>query len=294
MATTTTSAAVLTPEQTLRVLVRPLEAKAKFLACGPTIYDTHGPIKLPKLGGPVTTIGTTAEGAQIPSRDATFGSVSLLPSTLDSFKVWTSLTNEVIRQSVISISTAVQQRLVTDVANEIDSAFFSGSGDGVDTIRGLFAYSGVQTVDLANTAITYDHLIDAEEKALTGDVDTTRLRWLFDVSTYIKLRKVKTATSGSNQYLLQPDVTRPGQYTIFGYPVTVTNKIPQIVGSPNKRRGALVDFSQIAVARDLAPTVTLHPDTEARNDQTGLRVVARYDAAPLNAAAVIVLNNILL
>lgn len=55
---------------------------------------------------------------------------------------------------------------------------------------------------------------------------------------------------------------------------------------------ALVDFSQIAVARDLAPSVRILVETFGAYDQQAIRVVARYDAAPLNAQAVVVLSGI--
>jgi len=53
-----------------------------------------------------------------------------------------------------------------------------------------------------------------------------------------------------------------------------------------------VDFSQIAVARDLAPSVTVLDQTFGDYDQQAIRVVARYDAAPLNAQAVVALSGI--
>jgi HK97 family phage major capsid protein len=54
----------------------------------------------------------------------------------------------------------------------------------------------------------------------------------------------------------------------------------------------LADFSQLAVARDLAPSVKLLDQTYADFDQQAIRVVARYDAAPLNPQAVVVLRGV--
>ena len=62
--------------------------------------------------------------------------------------------------------------------------------------------------------------------------------------------------------------------------------------APPTGRAALVDFSQIAVARDLAPSVTVLDQTFGDYDQQAIRVVARYDAAPLNAQAVVALSGI--
>ena len=54
----------------------------------------------------------------------------------------------------------------------------------------------------------------------------------------------------------------------------------------------LVDFAQVAVARDLAPTVKILDQTFGDYDQMAIRVVARYDAKPLNAEAVVKLTGI--
>ena len=55
---------------------------------------------------------------------------------------------------------------------------------------------------------------------------------------------------------------------------------------------ALVRFSQIVVARDLAPSVKILDQTFGDYDQQAIRVVARYDAKPLNDDAVIKLTGI--
>ena len=55
----------------------------------------------------------------------------------------------------------------------------------------------------------------------------------------------------------------------------------------------LADFSPIAVARDLAPlSVKILDQTFGAYDQMAIRVVARYDAAPLNPEAVVVLRGV--
>ncbi len=53
-----------------------------------------------------------------------------------------------------------------------------------------------------------------------------------------------------------------------------------------------MDFSQIAVARDLAPSVKILDQTFGDFDQQAIRVVARYDAAPMNAQAIVTLTGI--
>ncbi len=52
MAVSTATAPELTAVQVQRILVQPLEAASAFLASGPRIFDSAGPVRIPKLGGP--------------------------------------------------------------------------------------------------------------------------------------------------------------------------------------------------------------------------------------------------
>jgi len=288
MAVSTTTAPELTAEQVQRILVQPLEAASVFLASGPRIFDSAGPVRIPKLGGPVTDPGWTGENELIPERDVDFDEVTLLPSTMKSVKVLTRFSNELARQSVVALDEALRARLVADVAAKIDTQFLSASGDGTTTPKGLFAWTGTQTLAVGG-ALTLDHLHDAEGLVLSANVDPSRVRWFMTSREFVALRKVKD-TSG--RYLIQPDPTEAGAYRLLGHGVTVTNRIPDATGTPNTGRAALVDMSQVAVARDQAPSVKVLDQTFGDYDQQALRVTARYDAAPLNPTAVVKLTGI--
>lgn len=288
MAASTATAPELTREQVAAVLVRPLADRSVFLAAGPRIFDTSGVLRIPKLGGPITDPGWTGENEQIPERDAAFDEVKLLPDTMKSVKVITRYSNELARQSVIALDAALRDRLVTDVANKVDSQLLSASGDGVSTPRGLFAYQGIQTLAV-NGALTLDHLLTAWGMALSANVDMGRLRWVLTPADFVALRAIKD-TAG--KYILNADPTADAVFRLFGAPVTVTARIPDTTGGTPTGRAALVDFSQIAVARDLAPSVKVLTERYADYDQQAIRVVTRYDAAPLNPQAVIALTGI--
>lgn len=278
----------LTAEQVSTVLTMPLEAASAFLAAGPRIFETAGPLRLPKAPAPVADPGWTGESEPIPERDPDFSEVRLLPSTMKSVKVITRYSNELARQSVVSLDAALKNRLVSDVAAKLDTQFFSASGDGVTTPRGIFAYTGTQSVNVAG-AITLDALLDAWGKALTANVSMGNLKWIMQPREFVKLRKLK---DGQQRYQMQPDPTQDGVFRLFGAPVTVTGRVPDTTTATPTARVGLVDFSQIAVARDLAPSVKVLTERYADLDQQALRVVARYDAAPLNPEAVVVLNGI--
>ena len=87
MAVSTATAPELTAEQVQRILVQPLQQASAFLAAGPRLFDSAGPLRIPKLGGPVTDPGWTGENELIPERDVDFDEITLLPSTMKSVKV---------------------------------------------------------------------------------------------------------------------------------------------------------------------------------------------------------------
>lgn len=288
MTASTQTAPELTREQVQAILVKPLEDKSVFLASGPRVFDTDGsPVRIPKMGA-ATVPDWIGENELITEKDVDFDEVTLLPSTMKSVKVITRYSNELARQSVVALDSALRERLVTDVANKIDTQLMSASGDGITTPKGLFAYSGVQTVAVGG-ALTLDHLLDAWGKALSANVNMSSLRWIMTPREFTALRKVK---DGQNRYQLQPDPTQDGVFRLFGAPVTVTARVPDTTGATPTGRAALVDFSQIAVARDMAPSVKVLTERYADYDQQAIRVVARYDAAPLNPQAVVTLTGI--
>ncbi len=289
----TTNAQELTAEQVASVLVRPLEAASVFLAAGPRVIDTAGPLRLPKLGA-ATDPAWHGQNEQITEVDPDFDEVTLLPSTMKSVKTLTRYSNELARQSVIALDAALKERLVADVAAKLDRQFFGASGDGVTQPRGLFVYAG-QTLPVSG-ALALDDLLDAQAMALAANVNTSAVKWVMTSREFIGLRKLKDL---QDRYQLQPDPTQPGSFTLFGIPVVVSNRVPDSAGVDtipgnvdDTARVGLVDFSQIVVARDLSPSVKILDQTFGDFDQQAIRVVARYDAAPLNDDAVIALTGI--
>lgn len=280
MAASTSTSAELTTEQVQSILVEPLETASVFLASGPRIFDTDGStVRVPKL----SSMGAPSwhgENEQITEVDADFGEVVLLPSTMKSVKSLTRFSNELARQSVVSLDSALQARMVKDVAAKLDAAFIAGSDTTGATPLGLVNYAGVQTIDAAPTGL--DAIIDAWGALVGVGANTAASRWLMNPADFVALRKIKTGT-GANGYVLTPDPTADGVFRLFGAPVSVSTHVP--AGT-----AALADFSQIAVARDSAPSVKILDQTYGDFDQMAIRVTARFDAAPLNAEAVVIVK----
>lgn len=291
MPASTATAPELTAEQVQAILVQPLMAASVFLAAGPRIFDTNGfPVRIPKLNT-MTPPSWHGENELINEVEADFGEVTLLPSTMKSVKSLTRFSNELARQSVIALDAALRDRMVRDVADKLDTAFIAGSGGAPagSEPKGLLNYVGTQQITAIGT-LALDDLHDAEGLALAANVDPSRLRWFMRSGTFVGLRKLKDL---NDRYLIQPDPTEAGAYRLLGHGVTVTNRIPiDTVPTPDTTAVVLADFSTIAVARDLAPSVKVLDQTYGDFDQMAIRVVARYDAAPLLPEAIVVLRGV--
>lgn len=280
MALNSVNADVLVPEVVANILIAPLEAASAFLAAGPRIIDTAGPVKVPTMARP-TTPAWHGQGELITEVDPNFGELSLLPSTMKAVKTLTRFSNELARQSTVNLDQALQARLVADVAAAMDAQLFSATGDGITLPRGIFAYDGVNTVNVAG-ALSLDDLIDAQGTLLGENVNLAATKWVVRPETFTALRKLKD-TSGT--YIVQPDVTQGAGFQLLGAPVIVTSRAPA-------GNAALVDFSQVIVARDVAPEVKVLDQTFGDYDQQAIRVVYRMDAAPANPEAIVTLTGI--
>lgn len=290
MAASTTANSELTQEQVSTTLIQPLEQASIFLAAGPRIFDTAGgnTLRIPTMptlvdpdDGEPFVHTWTGENGLIPEADIATDELVLLPSTMKSIKTITRYSNELARQSVVALDAAIQARMVADVAGAVDARLFSASGDGVTEPQGLFAWTGTQSITSVGE-LTLDALLTAQGLALAANVSLDNLRVFVRPEDYMQLRKLK---DGNDRYLLQPDATAAGGYSALGMPIGVSGRIP--VGS-----AAVADVSQIAVARDVMPSVKVLTERYADYDQQAIRVVSRFDAAPMQPAAVVKLTGI--
>lgn len=282
MALGTNNAPELTREQVATMLIQPLEQQSVFLAAGPRIFDTDGNVvRVPMAPeSQADELEWVGENELIPETEQEFDELRLLPSGMKSVKTITRFSNELARQSIVNLEGAIRQRLVADVAAKVDTHLLSDEGDGVTTPRGLFAYEGVQELDAGE--FDTDVLLDAYGLALGANVDPAALTLFIRPDDYMAIRKLK---DNDGRYLLQPDVSTGAiMVPMLGATARVSSRIPA-------GRAALVDMSQIAVARDVAPSVKLLTERYADYDQQALRVVTRLDAAPMNPAAVIAITH---
>lgn len=276
MVNNSTTQSNLIKDQVSTMLVKPLEAASVMLASGATIFNSSAPLRIPRLDSS-GTVGFVGEGEQIPDT-YTMGrsEILLMPTERKSLKAITRVTNELVRMASAGVTQTLQQRLVEDVRTKLDDALLNGTGAD-NTITGLFNQPGTQkgVLDLADT----DSLLDALAMAAASEV--TPNRWMFNGADFFTLRKVK---DNDGHYILQSDITADARYTLFGIPVTVSNKVPA-------GKGALLNTKEVAIVRDIDPQITILSEKYADTDETGIRVVTRYDLGLLRPEGVIILED---
>lgn len=275
MANDTTSANTLIQDQVSNMLIQPLEAKSVVLAAGPTVFNSSEPLRIPTItaGFDPAWVG---ENGLIPEDEAAFGEIQLMPTERKSIKVITRVSNELIRQASVGVSSVLQQRLVADVATKLDTALLTG--DGLDnTVTGLINQAAITKT--AHDVVDPDSYLDALALAASKEVTPNRL--IVNGGDFFSLRKIKDA---DGRYLIQETLQEDVKYSLFGIPVTVTNKIPA-------GKAVLADMSQVAVVRDIDPQVKILTERYAEYDQVGIRVTTRYDLGLLNAEGVILMDT---
>ena len=125
-----------------------------------------------------------------------------------------------------------------------------------------------------------DSLLDAI--ALASAAEVTPNRWLINGDDFIALRKLKDEANGGA--------------VLAGVRCHPRRHLPAVrhSGHGDQQAGpgtaVLADMSQVAVARDLAPSITVLTERYAEYDQIGIRVTTRYDLGLLHPEAVIVLS----
>ena len=289
---TATQGAELTRPAVAALLVEPLLAAAVVLQAGPRMFDAQGgvPLRIPKIATWTLADPWRAENTAIAESDPTYGELVLLPSSLKSLKVIHRFSNELARNSVADIATALQAALVTRIALALDAAFLNGDGAG-GTVLGIANATGVQ-ISAATGTPTVDKLYDAEQRLMAANANPATAAWFMAPRDLTALRKQREG-AGTGQYLLQPSPTEAGRMTLLGHPVFVTTQLPTNLGAgTNESKIILVDMAQVAVGRDLDANVRLLEERYGDFDQLALRVTARWDIGLLNAAGAVVLTGV--
>ena len=286
MAVDTQNAKELTQEQVLTTLLQPLTEQSKFLAAVPAanIHDTNGPLRIPRGFDPIDpdSLTWTPENGLIPEVTPEAGEAHLLPSTMSSVKVITRYSNEMARQSIVSLDAAIQSRLIEDTLAKIDAQLLGTGGDGITTPKGVGSWTVGQTVAV-DGALDLDALLNAQLIASEANVNPDALTLIVNPRDYMGLR---SAVDNEGRYMLQPDPTRGG-FVVgpLGMALIVSPRVTQGTAT-------VVDMTKVHVARDLLSSVKVLTERYADYDQQAIRVVTRVDSDLLYPEAAVRLTGL--
>ncbi|MGE2835123.1 phage major capsid protein [Mycobacterium sp. SMC-4] len=134
-----------------------------------------------------------------------------------------------------------------------------------------------------------DSLIDGLAAAQGNHVNPTH--WVMTPASFAAIRKIHVGTD-DRRYVIEPNTIANGVgFQLFGLPVIITDFIPNTGTAPGKARVALADMSMVVVARDVNAEVKILDQTFGDYDSIGIRCVARFDVAVLQAKAVTLLTE---
>ena len=172
----------------------------------------------------------------------------------------------------------------------------TGTGTS-NTITGFTSMAGTSGVTLGASVVpTIDNLLDAQGSLLAANASLDIACWFMHPDMFTRLRKIREGSGTGTYMLMNGDAgiaegtpTGPGTtFRLLGVPVRVSTQVP---GAQAGGKIILADMNQVAVGRDTAPSLGVFTETFADSDQLYLRVVARYDIKPLNAAGIYIITT---
>lgn len=270
--TTSSAAALLTPEQVGELVVKPLSQASVALQVS-KVVPVITSLRIPLVTSDASA-GWTAEGAEIAASDLATDEINIVPRKLAALS---AISNELANDSSPAAQATVGESIVRDLQRKLDAAFFGNTvANGPDGLLSITA----NAISGGTVANGYTNLDWAESAKTNAEQHNTQITaFVCSPATALALSTIKVFTSaGSNQHLLGADPTLPGQRVVSGVPLLTS---PAISGNviwaiPRER-------SVVAMRQD----ASLVPDSSVffTSDRTAVRATIRLSWAFTDAAA---------
>ena len=246
-------------------------------------FQGNGSIKIPRNAGPST--GTwVGEKSAIKVDAIAFDDVTLAP--LKSANIITA-TNELLMRSDPSALAIIRDDIVNGVATAIDTTFCSNSA----AVPGV-SPAGLQTFDSSpdtSTGSTLDQITQdlrgLVDQLLALNMPMTRPIWIMNPVNVNFLRFIR---DGLGTYAFRTEIAGG---TIFGYPFIESNSMA-------KTEIILTDASQVIVATEMAPMISisedasLHMEDTSPSDDIGGATTPVYSMFQLDSVAIRVIQTL--
>jgi HK97 family phage major capsid protein len=290
------SNAFIAPEQATIWYDR-LRNASVFLQANPLQVDVQDTqLNIPRVSGS-GTVAMIAENTAFTASDPTFAQVSLVPKKAYYYNI---VSNEALDDSTPALQEVLATAFTRDLGTLIDTQLLTGNGTAPN-LRGAINFTGAtsQTNGANGLQVSAQTNLDFLATPLgtlqSLNADLSRAAWFFHPLQWAQIRKVKDS---QGRYQLQPWGTEPSSDItprVFGIPVFITANLPsaQTVGtSTDCTTAVLADMSQIAVGWRKQITLEMRRDFLFNADQTAIRLIARLDVQPVNAAATVVITGL--
>lgn len=222
-----------------------------------------------------STAAWLAEGEALTDSGLTFDNITLKPRHVGAL---TELSRQLLQQSNPAIEQLVRDDFVNVVSLAVDRAMLHG--DGIKQPKGL-----VNTV-VAGTLATLNWETVLELLKTLAMLNISPNAWLTHPYAEKKLRST-LKTAGLPGYLMEN-----GQ--MAGLPVAVTNQLDIKIGTPNKGRMILGDFSQMFIGTWGSVDILANPYAEGPYSRGAVqvRILTTMDMVPRNESAFMLIEDI--
>ncbi|WP_176552531.1 phage major capsid protein [Mycobacterium kansasii] len=258
--TTTSGAAILSPEQIGELVIRPLGQASVAMQVSTVVEITGSSLRVPVVSADPAA-AWTAEGAEIGVSDPTLVEIDITPKKLAALTV---ISNELAADSSPAAQQIVGDGITRDLARKLDAAYFGDTTtNGPSGLLSIAATS----VDAGDTWANFDWAEQAKSVAEQRNAAVTA--FVCSPTTAVKLATLKEyGTAGSNRPLLQGDPTAPATRVIAGVPLLSTPSVADdLVWAIPQARSVLALRS--------GATVVVDSSAFFSSDRTGVRASLR-------------------
>lgn len=248
--TKTGGAGGFTVDTTLGDLIDILRNRMMVRTLGATVLSgLSGNVTFPVLlSGCATSWVGQNPGTDVTDVDATFGSKTMTPKTLQGS---TAFSRQFLAQTTTDAEGLVRNELAIRHALAIDLAAINGSGLSNQPL-GLLKTSGIGSVAVGTNggAPTYALVVDLEASLANANADTAAMKFLTTPTMRAKLRKTEQFATTNGMPVWQQLGNSLGVGDVLGYPGYVSNQVPSALtkGSSTDCHAIIFgDWSQIII-----------------------------------------------
>lgn len=210
------------------------------------------PVSFPKQTGAATAYWMPEnDGTDVTASNATLGSVSLTPKTL---QATTAFSRQLMAQSSIDVEQFVRNDLAAQHALAWDQAVLHGSGSS-NQPTGIYAAGSVNSIAMGGTP-TYGKLIDMVAEVLKDNALMGSLAFATTPGMAGKLAQTVIAASTDSR-MIWTGPLNDGQ--LVGYRAVATNQVKADLGSGSDHGLIFGDFTSVMIGTWSALEIVVDP-----------------------------------